>query len=1059
METFLRFLDPELCDITETIEKDGLRTLEMEYKFQNYLEDKELFRMGNKIWVNNDSNISDCLYVINTNVEKDIYNENCFKFEIEEVLVELNNAPLFLQTELTTANGFNLTTTAEDILVTVNWNALNYWFGDYFNIGVVQKCLSEYASKISVSGSVNRMELLRYIESETGNVFVTRYEKDTLTNTIHRYLDFLNPINVSKDWELNIMYDFQTDVYTGVTDSNNNPTTDNMEDVFEDDDIVIFPEYKAPNNINPDKVRFRLTDGVNVLKNQNGLPMQWDSNSIGFTNNTEYANIQLSRIKNNFGLIVNNRSFIIATETTTNKKSTGYIATENTPVMINNCIIPDDSYFEIYDFVNDKILFQTRLNYEIGTVHPEILDFGFNLENVTIDVDESETFMGISPVISINDNSNSLNSISRSEVSQLINDWLNLSVEKGDYIPLILEKFNVNGSSLSDAQYNLGPCEPSGNYWKRPYRPNDNEGSSYEFWRGVKYWRAPFTKYSGDFHVLHDKNNNIEYTNIIGRPDDSLEMTRDINPKIGNVETSEENIYSIYADVANMLQEVCTPNIDIDVDIANLIKGQFNQYELHDKVYIKLPESQELITARVTRTEKKAHDIAKNTVKLSNYSINTVQTLQQETYIKASNVSFHYPSSEIFTAQLFNAEYDSSDTYSVQNPANKLLSFILYSVENNNVSQTGIIYTKRTDAEGKCSLPMQYDPGNYKLEIYFAGDEEYAETSYTVDINVYGVKEEPQTSKTSSSKAKTTKKSKSKSTKQQYYDKYGRSPKKKTILAIGKRSASKDGGSDKYFYETEFKNKCPHCGKATLAWSIFWAGNEKSNYGKFPITGNSEGSSAEGAIICTNRKCDADYSVFGNEHTTNGKKLTITTKTKKSSKTRAYKLKKGKMPFGEIVKTVSKKKNTSNKSRSQTVSSIASDVKEKALQIIGNKEGLAAAKEIAKWVGTNIQKDTRENFYQSPSTTLKRKRGNCCCQTWLMLEMMDAAGCTEKLTLKYIHVNGTGGGHVFSQIITNATGTKRYVDPMHSPFWGACLHNNYWGNLPGSSSTYPTKPF
>ena len=52
------------------------------------------------------------------------------------------------------------------------------------------------------------MTLLRDIESETGNIFVTRYEKNILDNTIHRYLDFLNPINSNKNWSLHLEYDF-----------------------------------------------------------------------------------------------------------------------------------------------------------------------------------------------------------------------------------------------------------------------------------------------------------------------------------------------------------------------------------------------------------------------------------------------------------------------------------------------------------------------------------------------------------------------------------------------------------------------------------------------------------------------------------------------------------------------------------------------------------------------------------------------------------------------------------------------------------------------------------
>ena len=102
-EEFLQFLDPDLCTLEETHEYGSLQTLQLDYKFQDLVEDKRLFQIGNKIWIQGDTNLTDTLYVINTEVTQDIYKENSFNVELEEVLVELNYAPLFSQTELTTA--------------------------------------------------------------------------------------------------------------------------------------------------------------------------------------------------------------------------------------------------------------------------------------------------------------------------------------------------------------------------------------------------------------------------------------------------------------------------------------------------------------------------------------------------------------------------------------------------------------------------------------------------------------------------------------------------------------------------------------------------------------------------------------------------------------------------------------------------------------------------------------------------------------------------------------------------------------------------------------------
>ena len=137
-EDILQFIDTDRIELEETIESNGLRTLKMEYVFDDFKEDKKLFSIGNKLWIQGDKNLKDCLYVINTEVTENIYDENKFTVELEEVLVELNYAPLFHQNELNTKDSqnrylFKRGTTNGEQWVEVNWNSLNYWFGDYFN--------------------------------------------------------------------------------------------------------------------------------------------------------------------------------------------------------------------------------------------------------------------------------------------------------------------------------------------------------------------------------------------------------------------------------------------------------------------------------------------------------------------------------------------------------------------------------------------------------------------------------------------------------------------------------------------------------------------------------------------------------------------------------------------------------------------------------------------------------------------------------------------------------------------------------------------------------------
>lgn len=937
-EEFIRFLDPDLCDINETIEKGGLRTLTFEYKFQDMIVDKELFKIGNKVWIYGDSNLADCLYVINTSVVQDIYEENSFSFECEEVLVELNYAPVFTQTELSSENGFTFSQNSgtNEYSVVVNWNALNYWFGEWFNIGVVQKCLSDYNEKISINGTMNLMTLLRYIEEETGNIFVTRYEKDCLNNTIHRYLDFLNPISVSKPWVLNLEYDFlEIDEDTHIYTSDDQPTTDDLEDVTDKDDIVKWEtDYTPQTNIDPKNVQFRITNGLEVL-GTNGLvydgtgkPLLWNGKDIpSFINNNQSAIISLQKEKDYIGVTVNEKSYAILENPVVGDVNKTYTTIENTVTNTNkrsNAIIPDDSYFEIYDTKSQTIVFKTCINREIGHVHEEVLDFGFNLDNVELEIDETETYQALSPVISIGTESE----LSREEIADVIEQWRGLEVEKGETVPMIVEKITVKASTLAEAMASLGTSTRT-NYWSRPYHPQDQidnntaSNSTWEFYRGTAYWKAPFDKIGGEFHIATDAVLNTEYTHIKGRPDLRDDRTVSVcRPKTGNLETTMDNPWIIFNEVCNKLRDKQAPEFNLTVDVANLRRGMFNPYQLHDKVYVKIPDMNTLLTARVVKTTKEAHDVAKNTIELSNYSVNTVKQIQSNTFIEASNVSFKYPEKVNYTVRLVNMDYDELNPDSIQYPANKMIAFHLFKVQDGQSTPLKYAYSRVTNAYGEATVALQYDPGDYQLEISFGGDEEYLDCSMTIDINVSGTKQV----------AKTT----------------------------------------------------------------------------------------------TNTK---------------------TTKSKTTTKATTKK-----------TTTNTAKKNTSTKTR-VILGSPSNYIKKLALNIVGDSTGLAAAKKVVAWVDSHIKYEYYSDFHRSPDTVVKKGRGNCCDQARTVLTLCDAAGCTQALTLKYVHVSTGVRGHVFCKIITKSSGAWRYVDTCKAggKAWGNYVRG--YGSPPGHQTNYPTRPF
>lgn len=1119
-EEFLQFLDPELCSIKETCTINGLRTIAFEYKFQDMVEDKKLFKLGNKIWIQGDNNLTDCLYLINTSVEQDIYKENSFSFECEEVLVELTYAPLLSHLEFTTANGFKLASENGSQCVKVDYNSLFYWFGKYFNIGVVQDCLSRHAQYISVTGTISPMALLRQIEEETGNVFITRYEKDILNNTIHRYLDFLNPINCSKDWSLNLEYKFvDTSEVIAIYDRNGNPVKDdnhlavapysnNMpnesleesvkdgnhdgEELYEgyidteyseiynpEEQTVEDPElnkqYSKLNNINPINCSFRITDTKGkVLKTNNETELVWNASATGLINNTQTAVISLIQQGNTFGIDVNNKSFVVAPSDTTDVNISYVEAIQDgelTPSWINeNATIPDDSYFEIYDHVRNMVLFRTCINREIGSVHEEILDLAYNLNDVVHNINETDTYTAVSPILSLNEeNGDSTNNLSRSQLGDLITRWKNLKINKGSTIPMIVQKINVKAVSLEAAKATLGSyVENSGaiestsfsNWWRRPYNPQDQKNdstpadSTWEFLRATAYWNAPYSKNKGRLEVETDKVGLAEFDTIHQKNDSRNEKGMVSSPKLGTTTSSDEDIFQIYNQVASYLKDHETPEIELDLDVVNLRDAEYNNYQIWDKVFVKIPDTGELITARVVEISKEAHDVAKNTVKINNYITNTIKTIAKNTVIHTTNVNYTYPASKKVTVQLENADFVIGGN-DILYPANKLLNFTLYKVDNGS-STFMKNYTKKTDAYGRATLNTKLNPAEYKMEVTFGGDEEFAETSSTFKISVGGKKETKKSTK-STSKTKTTKKTNKTVKKTTYYDKYGRSPDKKKVLGIGRISASGDIGSYDQFYATEVKNKCPYCGKASLVYQIFWGG-EHGDYHPLPVMGNNnKGSNQEGAFFCTNlRTCGADFSAQGREHISGGKKLTVTKARKKSSKADAYKLMKGKYPYNKVETKNNAKKNTNTKNR-KVIGKISKTVKNQALAIVGNKTGYSALRAICTYMDNKIWYACYGGFCRSPESVLSSKKCNCCDGTRLLMQLCDGAGLSEYYKMYYVHVHEKYG-HVYALFESKKTGKKVYIDTasdVHGCYGYVC--QGYSHGSP--ASRYPTRPF
>lgn len=177
-EKVLGFLNPDIVDITEINSYQGLKQITITHPLNDDGEDDydTLLKHGNKIWRNLTGDGDACLYIINSEKEKDV---DSVTVNAEEVLVELNNCGIVENSSTTE--------------ITVNSTQLTTWFGNWFTIGTVETPAS---SKITFTGTLTRMMLLRLIEEKLNRVFVTRYEKDENSNIIHRYLDLKESLGV-----------------------------------------------------------------------------------------------------------------------------------------------------------------------------------------------------------------------------------------------------------------------------------------------------------------------------------------------------------------------------------------------------------------------------------------------------------------------------------------------------------------------------------------------------------------------------------------------------------------------------------------------------------------------------------------------------------------------------------------------------------------------------------------------------------------------------------------------------------------------------------------------
>lgn len=114
---------------------------------------------------------------------------------------------------------------------------------------------------------------------------------------------------------------------------------------------------------------------------------------------------------------------------------------------------------------------------------------------------------------------------------------------------------------------------------------------------------------------------------------------------------------------------------------------------------------------------------------------------------------------------------------------------------------------------------------------------------------------------------------------------------------------------------------------------------------------------------------------------------------------------------------------------------------------ITSATGNAAIKPIWQYCYSKIKYVYKRNFYQSAEKTWSSKKGNCCCQTEVLLNLLNAKGVTD---IKYCHSHNSRGGHVFAKV------NGKYLDPTTRNGYGNYIKTY---GPPVKVTDFPNKPF
>ena len=600
-----------------------------------------------------------------------------------------------------------------------------------------------------------------------------------------------------------------------------------------------------------------------------------------------------------------------------------------------------------YSYDNDEKVIKRYLKLvkpvNAGTTHNDIIDLGYNTDDIVYTVDESECFKSISPVIDYDSDN-----ITRANLSQVLKEYKALEVDVNEEIPMILTQktgayptydegvivgsgvnkkywrrtpndttfawlsyglFKYAGTASADGDLPSASATHKNKYWvinnDGTYKGNTcksgdyvlctgtkyvrlgfatNGDGTYEYYEATAWWKAPYNKQKNELSVVNANDTKTSYNNIYCRLDsdkvvyDNNEENSTLDPeeeaiedatiedrdnvfvfntpKMGTLETTETDKYIIFNESCKSLKEHSYKNVTIEVglkDLAQLTNGtKAHSFDVHNLVNVNIPSFNEVQVCVITGTEKNPHLPGENKITLA-----SMETNQALTYLVTPDFIV--------------------DDISIK--------------PNNNTKYTG-----------KLATIVEDDTGDYPVLI------ESGLSGKLVTMNIV----KPQSNRTTVTTTKTKVPAKKVKKQTLYYDKYGRTPDKKYVVGVGRKSNKRDKYSTKQYMKGLYTNKCPYCLEKNKLF--YTQGGSATVYD--PITGKKRTLSKKpsyGNIVCSH--CGSIYSVEG--HHTKGKAWDLKRSSlKKSSKTDLSRLLKGKLVYKSVKAHIEKAHVTTDKKTS-----------------------------------------------------------------------------------------------------------------------------------------------